>query len=123
MHKKQGYFGIFWDLLPRNEKKRLLYFGYPKRNDLKQEDIYISGNVWERKEETKVKKMETSCKYLKFREQKSRFHDLCPKVPAMKEHLKHKLLRPTLREGSHSRLVFEMPTADALIVMGAGSNR
>ena len=60
-----GSFGIFWDL---PEKKRLL----------KKEDIYVSGNVWERKEEMKVKETETSRKYPKFRERKSRFHYLCP---------------------------------------------
>ena len=37
-------------------------------------------NVWERKEETKVEEAETSRKYQKFRERKSRFHYLCLQV-------------------------------------------
>ena len=29
-----GYFGIFWDLLPGNEKKRLLFFWVPQKKPL-----------------------------------------------------------------------------------------
>ena len=58
-------FGIFWNL--------------PKKKRLKiKEDFYVSGNIWERKKETKVKETETSQKYPKFGERKSRFHYLCP---------------------------------------------
>ena len=36
-----GYFGILWDILPGNEKKQLLYFGYPKRNDFFKKRIFL----------------------------------------------------------------------------------
>ena len=40
-------------------------------------NIFVSGNVWERKKETKLKETETSRNRPKFWERKSRFHYLC----------------------------------------------
>ena len=52
-------------------------FRVPKKKQLfKKEDIFISGNVWEQKKETKVKEMETSRNLPKFGKRKSRFHYL-----------------------------------------------
>ena len=61
------------------EKKRLF----------KKEDIFVSGNVWERKKETKVKETETSRNRPKFWERKSCFHYLC--LQAAPEHPHEKL--------------------------------
>ena len=71
------YFGNFY---PETKRKDFYSLGTRKETTLKKEDIYVSGNIWEQKEETKVKEMETSRKYLKFKERKSCFLYICIKA-------------------------------------------
>ena len=60
------YFGIFWDLLPGNEKKRLLKFGYPKRNDFFKKRIFtfleMFGNEMKKRKFKKRKRSENILK-------------------------------------------------------------